>query len=141
VKITPSITISFSGTCDEAMSFYEKCLGGKRGITMKWGDSPMATEAPPNWGNKILYANINIGGVELAGGDMTPDGYKAPIGMGIMLNVTDAGDAERIFNELLDGGKVNMPLSETFWAFRYGGLTDKFGVPWQINCAKPQYAG
>jgi len=27
-----------------------------------------------------------------------------------------------------------MPLQATFWAQRFGVLTDKFGIPWVINC-------
>jgi PhnB protein len=30
-----------------------------------------------------------------------------------------------------------MPLTETFWAARFGMLTDKFGIPWMVNCGKP----
>ena len=26
-----------------------------------------------------------------------------------------------------------MPFSETFWSPGYGGLVDKFGVPWMVN--------
>ena len=29
-----------------------------------------------------------------------------------------------------------MPMEETFWANRFGMLTDKFGIPWMINCEK-----
>jgi PhnB protein len=45
-------------------------------------------------------------------------------------------DAERIFNALADGGKVGMPLQQTFWAARFGMVTDRFGIPWMINCEK-----
>lgn len=141
MKITPSITVSFNGNCDEALAFYEQCLGGKRGMTMMWGASPMAKDAPLGWGEKVLYANIVIGGVDLAGGDMPPGQYKAPEGVGIMLNIKDVADAERVFKDLSEGGKINMPLSETFWALRYGGVTDRFGVPWEINCGNPEFAG
>jgi len=34
MKITPSITVSFNGNCDEAMAFYEQHLGGKRRMIM-----------------------------------------------------------------------------------------------------------
>ena len=27
-----------------------------------------------------------------------------------------------------------MPLEKTFWAERFGMLTDRFGIPWLINC-------
>jgi PhnB protein len=45
--------------------------------------------------------------------------------------------AERIFNALVEGGTVQIPFAETFWALRFGMLVDRFGVPWLINCEKP----
>jgi PhnB protein len=30
-----------------------------------------------------------------------------------------------------------MPLQETFWAYRFAVLVDRFGMPWAINCEKP----
>jgi PhnB protein len=55
-----------------------------------------------------------------------------------MLNIEDATDAERIFNSLSHNGTVQMPLQETFWAKRFGMLTDQFGTPWTVNCGKPR---
>ncbi|MDQ3038401.1 MAG: VOC family protein, partial [Pseudomonadota bacterium] len=46
-------------------------------------------------------------------------------------------DAERIFHALAEGGKINMPMEETFWAHRFGGVQDKFGKGWLVNCLKP----
>lgn len=37
------------------------------------------------------------------------------------------------------GGTVIMPMSETFWAHRFGMVTDRFGIPWALNCLKPEY--
>lgn len=50
------------------------------------------------------------------------------------LVVESAGEAERVFDTLKDHGAVMMPLCETFWAERFGMLTDPFGVPWMISC-------
>lgn len=33
-----------------------------------------------------------------------------------------------------DGGIVQTPLQETFWARRFGTLADLFGIPWEIEC-------
>jgi PhnB protein len=55
----------------------------------------------------------------------------------VTLNVGDPAEAERIFDGLADRATVTMPLSETFWALKFGMLTDRFGTPWMINCAKP----
>jgi PhnB protein len=46
-------------------------------------------------------------------------------------------EAERIFSALADGGTATMALQETFWALRFGMVTDRFGIPWAINCEKP----
>ena len=42
-----------------------------------------------------------------------------------------------IFHALAENGTVTMPIAETFWAVRFGMLTDQFGTPWLINCEKP----
>ena len=36
-----------------------------------------------------------------------------------------------------EGGKVEMPMTETFWAHRWGFLHDRYGKPWMVNCMKP----
>ena len=52
------------------------------------------------------------------------------------LGVDTPAEAERIFNALAEEGTVRMPLEETFWAQRFGMLSDQFGTPWMINCEK-----
>ena len=37
----------------------------------------------------------------------------------------------------MQGGSVQMPFAETFWAKGFGMLTDKYGIPWMVNCEKP----
>jgi PhnB protein len=51
-----------------------------------------------------------------------------------LLDIEDAANAERVFQALAEHGTVTMPMQETFWARRFGALTDQFGVPWEINC-------
>jgi PhnB protein len=34
-----------------------------------------------------------------------------------------------------------MELQQTFWATRFAMLTDRFGVPWMINCAVDSQQG
>jgi PhnB protein len=49
----------------------------------------------------------------------------------------DVAAAEKTFEKLSEGGTVGMPMQETFWAERFGMLTDKFGINWMFNCDKP----
>ena len=48
--------------------------------------------------------------------------------------MTSETEAERVFGELAEGGRIVMPLEKTFWASRFGMLVDRFGIPWLINC-------
>src|SRR5437773_11596828 len=136
--VKPSISLSFDGKCEAAFRFYEQCLGGKITFLLTWRDSPMAKDAPPEWGAKILHASLHVGDMVFAGADTLPQGYERPRGFAVLLGLSDANDAERIYHALAEDGTVTVPLQETFWALRYGWVTDRFGIPWAINCEKAE---
>jgi PhnB protein len=137
MTLNPCINLSFDGQCEAAFKFYERCFSGKISFMMTWGDSPMAKDAPPEWSNKIAHATLAVGNTRLQGSDSAPGSYESPRGFCIMLN-PDESDAERLFTELAEGGTVRMPLQKTFWAVRFGVLTDRFGIPWAINCGESE---
>jgi PhnB protein len=127
----------FDGQCEEAFTFYAKCLGGKITFMMRWEDAPMGGQAPPGWARKILHAGLASGDGLLEGCDAGPGQYKKPQSFCVMHRPTDAAEAERIFKALAEGGTVQIPFGETFWALRFGMVVDRFGVPWLVNCEKP----
>jgi PhnB protein len=131
-----STSLCFDGRCEEAFRFYERMLAGKVVFSMKWGESPMADQAPPEWHEKIIHSTLIIDGVRLSGGDVLPKDYKLPQGFSLMMSTSDALAAERAFNALAEGGSIAVPMQETFWAARFGVVTDRFGIPWSINCEK-----
>jgi PhnB protein len=126
--------VSFNGNCEAAFKFYEQWLGAKPGGLFRYAGSPMASQAPADWGDKVMHGSVTIGDQELMGADLAPGQYEAPKGIGLSLQIKSVSDAERVFAGLADGGTVVMPLQQTFWAARFGVVTDRFGVPWQINC-------
>jgi PhnB protein len=125
--------LAFNGQCEAAFRFYERCLGGKIVVMLTWADSPMASDAPPGFGDKILHATLTVGDNMLAGSDSSPEQYQPPQGFHILVNIGDPVEADRIFNALAENGKVQMPFQKTFWAAGFGVLTDQFGVSWEIN--------
>jgi PhnB protein len=127
----------FDGRCEEAFNFYQKCLGGRITFMMRWDGSPMASQTPPGWATKILHAGLATGDGVLEGCDAGPGQYKKPESFCVMLRPKDAAEAERIFSALAEGGTVQIPFGETFWALRFGMVVDRFGVPWLVNCEKP----
>lgn len=126
--------LSFGGQCEAAFHLYERCLGGKIETMLTWGNSPMATEVPPEWREKICHATLTVGANQIMGGDVQPGQYERMKGFQVVLGVDDPADAERIFQALAENGTVQMPMQKTFWAARFGVLIDQFGVPWAINC-------
>ena len=128
--------LSFNGQCEEAFKLYEKCLGGKISFMMTFEGSPMADQAPPGWGKKIMHATLKVGDTVVQGSDAPPKQYEKPQGMTVAIGLSDPAQAERIFKTLAEKGTVGMPLEETFWALRFGMLVDRFGTPWLINCEK-----
>jgi PhnB protein len=136
MRINPYLT--FNGNCEAAFKFYERCLGGKIGFMMRNSESPMAAQTPPERRNQIMHARLMVGDQVLMGSDAPPDHYQPAKGFTVSLSVDEPAEADRIFGALSEQGTVTMPIQETFWARRFGMLTDRFGIPWMINCEKPQ---
>ena len=129
--------LSFDGNCREAFQFYEKVLGGKIVAMMTWAETPMKDQSPPETHNKIVHARLIAGEDVLMGRDAPGGQYRKPQGITVTINTEEPIEAERIFQALSEGGAVMMPIAETFWARRFGMLTDRYGTPWMINCEKP----
>jgi PhnB protein len=138
MQIKPSISLVFSGECDAAFALYQQFLGGTVTFRLTWGDSPMADGAPPEWRDRILHATLTVGDTVLYGGDALPGRYERPQGFQLQLNLDDVAAAERIFTLLAEGGRVTVPLQQTFWAQRFGAVVDRFGIPWGINCGEQE---
>jgi PhnB protein len=132
MKITPHI--AFDGQCEEAFHFYRQCLGGEIVAMLTWGSTPMGEQMPVEFRGKITHATLSAGGSVLMGADVLPEQYRTPQGFHVLLGVDEPEEAERVFEALSEGGTVQMALQKTFWAVRFGVLTDRYGVSWEINC-------
>ena len=126
----------FNGNCEKAFKYYEQILGGKIEAMVTSVGTPLEQELPPERRNKILNARLILGDTILMGMDAPPERYHQPKGFFVSLDVTGPAEAERVFHALEDGGKVEMPIQQTFWATRFGMLIDRFGIPWMIECAQ-----
>jgi len=127
--------LMFNGNCEAAFRFYEKSLGGKVLVMSTYEGSPMPN-TPPDLLKKIIHGRIQIGDSIVMASDAPPERYQAPQGVQVSISVTDPGEAEKLFHALTEGGQVTMPIAETFWALRFAMFTDRFGIPWMINCPK-----
>jgi PhnB protein len=135
--MTLNTYLNFNGNCEAAFRFYEQHLGGKITAMMTHSQSPTPGNTPPEWGSKILYASLALGGSDLMGSDVPKADFGPMRSSYLSLNVDTPEEAERIFPILTEGGQVYMPMQETFWALRFGICRDSFGVLWMINAPRP----
>ena len=139
MKLNPYL--NFGGNCKEAFEFYEKNLGGKIHAMMTFGDMPAPENAPPDWKNKILHANMSIGGTQIMASDAPPDRFQPMRSVYLSLQVESTPEAERLYAILSPGGEIFMKMEETFFAHRFAMLRDKFGCSWMILYEKPMPQG
>ena len=130
--------LSFDGQCEAAFRFYEEVLRGKILMMMRYADAPAGAGSPqtPDMANRIMHARLKVGDRLLMGGDAPKQFASTSQGFCVSVIVDDPTDADRIFHALAEDGTVRMPISETFWARRFGMLIDRFGIPWMVNCEK-----
>ncbi len=129
--------LSFNGRAAEAMKFYAKVLDAKIEEILTFGEVPdMGSECSAEMKHLVAHVRLNVGGQRLMASDTPADHYSTPQGTQVCLQIADPAEAERVFSGLSEGGQVVMPLSETFWAQKFGMLVDQFGTPWMVNCEK-----
>jgi PhnB protein len=130
--------LNYGGNCQQAFRFYEQHLGGKITMMMTHGQQPNPAEVPAYWKNAILHARMTLGETELMGADVPLERFQPMRSAYLSLLVSSSEEAERIYGVLSDGGEIFMPMQETFFAFRFGMLRDKFGTSWMILHERPR---
>ncbi len=127
--------LTFDGQAEEAFKFYEQVLGGKITAMLPHSGTPAAEHVPQEQLAKIMHARMEVGDQTLMASDAMAGQYQKPVGISVSLHVKSPDEASRIFNALAEGAQViAMPVQETFWSPRFGMLTDRFGIPWIVNC-------
>lgn len=124
----------FDGNCAEAMRFYERVLGGKLALT-NHAESPIADQVPPEAGERILHARLELdgGGVLMASDSMVGQPYEGMKFFSVSLIYPTPAEARRVYDAFAEGGRVTMAFDKTFWSEGFGMLVDRFGTPWMVN--------
>ena len=129
----------FSGRCAEALEFYKQAAGATVDFIMRFNESPAPVPAEmlqAGFENKVMHSSFRIGETTIMASDGCDD--KATFGgFRLSLSVSTEADAQRVFDDLAAGGKIDMPLGKTFFSPCYGMLTDKFNVGWIVLVPGP----
>jgi PhnB protein len=131
-KLNPYI--SFEGNAREAMEFYKTVFGGQLTFST-FGEAGMTDGVQPD---QIMHAAL------VADNDMRLMASDTATGMreyvaGTNMSISLSGDNEEeltgYYNKLVEGGKVEQPLTKAPWGDTFGMCIDKFGVFWMVNIA------
>ena len=79
-----------------------------------------------------LYTPFTVGDTQIMASDGMGSGHASFQGISLALSPANAADAKRYFDALADGGKVQIPLTKTFFSQAFGMVADRFGVPWMV---------
>jgi PhnB protein len=132
-KLNPYL--NFNGSAAKAIKLYEKALDAKADNVMPW-PSPEGQAPTPETKDRIMHAVLHIGdGVVMVSDSQPGQPVTAGSNMHVTLDFDDAADMARRFDALSAGGKITMPLQDTFWGAKFGMLVDAHGVSWMFNCA------
>jgi PhnB protein len=125
--------LHFKGNAEEVLRHYRAAFGGDVEI-VRFAGTPAAESAPPDWADKVLYGTLRspLGVINIM--DAPCERAEEPGGnVAIAVLTTSEAQTDAVFSQLSAGGRVTMPLEQTFWAAKFGMCTDKFGTKWMVN--------
>jgi PhnB protein len=136
--------INFNGNAEEAFTFYKSVFGGEFAMIMRLKDlSSPEFPVAENDANKIMHIALPIGKNILMGNDI-------PEAMGrvnenenrskISISAESKEEADKLFNGLSAGGKIEMPIADSPWGSYFGMFRDKYGIEWMVDF-DPKYKG
>ena len=135
--INPYLT--FLGNCEEAFNFYKSIFGGEFSDVNRFSEMPPqeGVTIPESYGDKIMHISLPISGEIVLMGSDTGGDWAADTVIGnnitLSINAENKEKADYYFNSLSEGGKITMPLAETFWGDYFGMWTDKFNINWMVS--------
>lgn len=128
-------TLNFYGRTEEAVTFYGRTIGAKTLFLMRFRDCPDPSQSKPGLEEKIFHATFRIGSTDFMASDCgceRPPAGPVFAGFALALRAETPEQAEQFFTALSEGGQIQIPLTKTFFAERYGIVQDRFGVSWKV---------
>jgi PhnB protein len=140
-KARVSTYLNFPGNAEEAFKFYQSVFKTDfiNGI-QRFVQLPSDPDHPPiadNVKKMVLHVELPLIGDHVLMGTDAPKemGFTVTTGnnMHINLETESKKQADKLFNALSAGGKIEMPIQDMFWGAYFGSFADKFGINWMIN--------
>ena len=130
--------INFNGNAEEAFTFYKSVFGGEFAKLVRMKDL-----AGPDFPidkkdeNKIMHITLPIGKNNMLIGNDVPD-FMGKVNENenrskIAISTESKEEADKLFNGLSAGGKIEMPIADSPWGSYFGMFRDKYGIEWIVD--------
>jgi PhnB protein len=121
------------------MEFYKQCFGAEL-FLLPHSEAPVdLPKEAKDAKDRIMHSTLTKGSSLLMAADTIPGTpLQQSNNFSVVIQWDSLEETERLFTALGEGGKVTMPLQDTFWGARFGTLTDQFGISWMFNFAHPK---
>ena len=130
--------INFNGNAEEAFVFYRSVFGGEFTKVMRFKDmaSPEFPVAEKDE-NKIMLISLPIGKSNVLMANDVPE-FMGRVNENenrskISVSTESKEEADKLFNGLSAGGKVEVPMVDSSWGSYFGMFRDKYGIEWVIE--------
>ena len=121
--------LMFDGAAEEAMNFYVSLFEDARVLdAQRYGGEDKEMEG------KLRMGSFSLGDTDFVCID-TPVEHDFTFTPAISIFVDCESDfeLERVFAALSEGGAVFMPLGDYGFSKKFGWVSDRFGLSWQLN--------
>ena len=130
--------IHFNGNAEEAFTFYKSVFGGDFAMIARFKDlSNSGHPIAENEANKIMHIALPIGKTSILMGSDTPEFMgkhnENETRSKISINAESKEEADKLFNGLSAGGKIEMPIADSPWGSYFGMFRDKYGIEWMVS--------
>ncbi len=136
-------TLNFFGRTEEAVVFYQRAIEAETLFLLRFRDCPDPALRRAGFEDKIFHATLRIGTTIIMASDCGcehPANVARFAGFFLAIRTNTPEQAERFFAALSESGQVQLPMTETFFAQRYGIVTDRFGIAWKVMTESNQPA-
>jgi PhnB protein len=136
---TVNVYLTFNGNCEEAFNHYKSVFGGEFPYVGRFKDMPPdpSRPLPPEIAEKIMHISLPLGGGTVIMGSDTGGEWAANYTPGnnfsLSINAESKEEADNLFAGLSEGGRITMPMNQTFWGDYFGMCADKFGINWMVS--------
>jgi len=124
----------FDRQAEEAAKFYTSVFpNSKMGGIVRYGKEGFEIHGGQE-GN-VMVAEFELCGEKFVGINGGPL-FKFNPSVSFFFVSESLSETDKIWNTLLEGGSVMMPYQRYDWSEKYGWLTDRYGLSWQIAFGK-----